>query len=116
MGGEARVPLGSSGDVEARVSDLLERMTLDEKLAQIGCVWSTSLLDEQGRFSASRAQEKLIHGIGHITRIGGATVLTPADSATFANAIQTFLVDQTRLGIPAIIHEASSGNRVGEVR
>jgi beta-glucosidase len=93
--------------VETRVSDLLARMTLDEKLAQIGCVWSSGLLDERGVFSEDRAREKLAHGIGHITRIGGATVLAPADSAAFANAIQEFLVEQTRLRIPAIIHEES---------
>jgi beta-glucosidase len=93
--------------LEVRVSDLLSRMSLDERLAQIGCVWSSSLLDERGGFSESRAREKLAHGIGHITRIGGATVLAPADSATFANAIQKFLVEHTRLGIPAIIHEES---------
>jgi len=92
--------------VDERVRDLLARMTLEEKLAQIGCVWSTSLL-ENGAFSESRAREKLALGTGHVTRIGGATVLGPADSATFANAIQRFLVERTRLGIPAIIHEES---------
>jgi len=89
-----------------RVRDLLERMTLDEKLAQIGCVWSTSLLKDGG-LDTTRAAEKLAHGIGHVTRIGGATVLTPAESARFANAIQRYLVERTRLGIPAIIHEES---------
>jgi beta-glucosidase len=91
--------------LEARVGDLLARMSLDEKLAQIGCVWSSSLLDEGGGFCESRAREKLAHGVGHVTRIGGATVLAPAQSAAFANAIQKFLVEQTRLHIPAIIHE-----------
>jgi beta-glucosidase len=98
--------------LEARVSDLLARMSLDEKLAQIGCVWSSSLLDERGAFSENRAHEKLAHGIGHITRIGGATVLAPAESAAFANAIQKFLVEHTRLRIPAIIHEESCAGYV----
>jgi len=92
--------------LETRVRDLLSRMTLDEKLAQIGCVWSSSLIQD-GEFSAARASDKLGQGIGHVTRIGGATVLGPAESARFANAIQTFLKERTRLGIPAIIHEES---------
>ena len=92
--------------LDSRVADLVGRMTLDEKLAQIGCVWSTSLLIN-GVFSPARAREKLAHGIGHITRIGGATILRPAESAALANAIQRFLVEETRLGIPAIIHEES---------
>jgi len=32
--------------LETRVRDLLSRMTLDEKLAQIGCVWSSSLIQD----------------------------------------------------------------------
>jgi beta-glucosidase len=93
--------------IAERVRDLLSRMTLDEKLAQIGCVWSTSLLDAEGGLDAARADDKLRFGIGHVTRIGGATVLSPAQSARFANAIQRHLVERTRLGIPAIIHEES---------
>jgi beta-xylosidase len=91
---------------DQRVADLLSRMTLDEKLAQLGGVWSTSLL-EGGAFSEALAREKLRHGTGHMTRIGGATVFTPVESARVANAIQNFLVEHTRLGIPAIIHEES---------
>ena len=91
---------------ERRLDDLVERMTLDEKLAQIGCVWSSRLL-EHGAFAAAAARELLAHGIGHVTRIGGATVLGPRESATFTNAIQRFLVEETRLGIPAIVHEES---------
>jgi beta-glucosidase-like glycosyl hydrolase len=92
--------------IEARVEDLLGRMTLDEKLAQLGCVWSTQVVAED-RFSTERAEELLRHGTGHITRIGAATGLRPAESAAYANDIQRFLVECTRLGIPAIIHEES---------
>lgn len=92
--------------LDRRVADLLGRMTLDEKLAQMGCAWSTSLIRD-GVFAPAKAQESLRHGIGHVTRIGGATVLRPPESAAVANAIQEFLLEQTRLGIPAIIHEES---------
>jgi beta-glucosidase len=92
--------------IDRRVDDLLARMTLDEKLAQLGCVWSTQLVADD-RFSPARAGELLAHGTGHITRIGAATGLRPAESAAFANEIQRFLIEQTRLGIPAIIHEES---------
>jgi beta-glucosidase len=91
-------------DVDARVKDLLGRMTLEEKLAQLGCVWSSDLVGEAG-FDTEQALRMLTHGIGQITRIGAATALRPRASAEFANAIQRVLVEQTRLGIPAIIHE-----------
>ncbi|HTF35603.1 MAG TPA: glycoside hydrolase family 3 N-terminal domain-containing protein [Myxococcota bacterium] len=104
--------LDVSLSVEKRVEDLLSRMTVDEKLAQLGCVWSTQLLHE-GRLKRSAASEKLIHGIGHVTRIGGATLLRPGESAAFANEIQRFLMEETRLGVPAIIHEESCAGYLG---
>ena len=91
---------------ERRVQELLERMTLSEKLAQLGAVWGLALLEERS-FSKSRAAEVLRHGIGQITRLGGASTLEPEESARVANEIQRFLRDETRLGIPAIVHEES---------
>ncbi len=44
-------------------------------------------------------------GIGQITRLAGSTNLRPVEVAAAANAIQRYLVEETRLGIPAIIHE-----------
>ena len=103
----AHVPYrNASLPVSDRVSDLLCRMTLDEKLAQLGGVWSSSVI-EDGRFSDAKAREKLAQGTGHITRLGGATVLGPTAVAEVVNAIQRFLLTQTPLGIPAIIHEES---------
>jgi beta-glucosidase len=92
--------------IEARVNDLLTRMTVDEKIAQIGGVWSTALIDGKS-FSEAKAREAIGDGIGHVSRIGAATTLRPDDSARVANAIQRFLVENTRLGIPAIVHEES---------
>src|SRR5215212_6851578 len=95
--------------IPERVQDLLDRMTLDEKLAQLGSAWVYELLDDSA-FAPEKAHALMAHGIGQITRIGGASSVRPADSARLANAIQTFLREQTRLGIPAIVHEeACSG-------
>src|SRR5262249_24897969 len=82
-------------------------MSLEEKIAQLGCVWSTQLVDGD-RFAPDRARALLAHGTGQIPRIGAPPRLRPAESAAFANAIQRFLRDETRLGIPAIIHEEST--------
>src|SRR5215470_48011 len=90
----------------ARVERLLADMSLEEKIAQLGCVWSTQLVDGD-RFASDRARTLLAHGTGQITRIGASTGLRPAESAAFANAIQRFLREDTRLGVPAIIHEES---------
>jgi len=79
-------------------------MTLEEKLAQLSGVWVFELL-ESAAFSEEKAKSLIGHGIGQITRLAGATNLEPAASAELANSIQAFLVEHTRLGIPAIVHE-----------
>src|SRR5919199_5250642 len=89
----------SSQTVDVRVEDLLGRMTLDEKIAQLGCLWSTALIS-QGRFDTDFAAAKMPHGIGQITRIGASTGLRPRESAELMNAIQKVAVERTRLGIP----------------
>src|SRR5919202_4487487 len=98
----------SAAPIDARADDLLRQMTLDEKLAQLGCLWSTALVRE-GRFDPDRAAALMPHGIGQITRIDAATGLRPRDSARLMNAIQQVAVERTRLGIPIFVHEESVG-------
>lgn len=107
MSAEAPAFRDPSLPVAARAEDLLARMTLDEKLAQLGCVWSTQLVEGEA-FCERRARELLAHGTGQITRIGASTGLRPREAAAFANRIQRFLREETRLGIPAIVHEEST--------
>jgi beta-glucosidase len=87
---------------QARADDLLARMSLDEKLAQLGGVWVTDLLVD-GQVSAGAVP----HGIGQVTRIGGTTGLRPAESATLMNDIQRAVLEQSRHGIPVLVHEES---------
>jgi beta-glucosidase len=90
--------------IAERVDDLLGQMTLDEKLAQLASRWASELTDGSG-VSLDKMRQLLPHGIGQITRIGGSSILEPLESAKAANAIQRFLVENTRLGIPAVVHE-----------
>ncbi len=94
--------------VEDRIENLLTLMTLDEKLAQLGCLWSTAFVSS-GIFDPDVVVEKMPHGIGQVTRIGASTGLHPRESAALMNAIQQVAVERTRLGIPVIVHEESTG-------
>jgi beta-glucosidase len=90
--------------INERVTDLLDRMTLQEKVAQLGSCYGPLLLGQQG----PDPEKMTIHigqGMGHISRIGGFMNLPPETIASLVNGIQNFLVNQTRLGIPAICHE-----------
>jgi beta-glucosidase len=83
---------------------LISQMSLDEKLAQLGAYWVYSL-QTRGILDPQKIAGKLKHGIGQISRPAGATTCDPVGSAKNINALQRFLVEQTRLGIPAIMHE-----------
>ena len=88
------------------LTPLLEILVL--VLAQLGGVWVTDLVTS-GHLDAAKAKEKLRWGTGHVTRIAAATALRPPELASLANEIQRFLVQETRLGIPAVVHEESTG-------
>jgi len=92
--------------IEERASHLVSQMTIEEKVAQIGGIWSSDLIDnETKQFDKSKALKNTPHGIGHISRIGAVSLLPPQQSAELANTIQSFFVNETRLGIPAVVHE-----------
>jgi beta-glucosidase len=92
------------GIVRSKVEELIGKMTLEEKIAQLGSVSIGDLLEE-GRFSAEKARRVIPNGIGQITRIAGWAKLAPKETAELANEVQRFLRENTRLGIPAIVHE-----------
>jgi beta-glucosidase len=102
--------------VEQRVQDLLSRMTLEEKIAQITAVWTgkNDLLDAKGNFSPEAAQRLYPAGIGHFTRPSdrqnvGSPLSTPfrneRETVELINAIQRHAARSTRLGIPVLFHE-----------
>lgn len=95
--------------LDDRLRDLLARMTIEEKMAQMICIWrlpQTSLFDEKGILDETSVQRNLCHGIGQIARLSDrAGGQSPAQMAELSNTLQKFLVEKTRLGIPTIFHE-----------
>jgi beta-xylosidase len=95
--------------------DLLSRMTLREKFAQMYSVWL--FFHDDGRVTLKLPQfgqrgesdmdpfEVMKDGIGQISRPLGTRPLAPIQGIKALNRIQKFLVDHTRLGIPALPHE-----------
>jgi beta-glucosidase len=102
--------------IDERVEHLVSAMTIEEKVAQLWGMWVIDIIEGHGdakKFSTAKAVQRIPHGVGHLSRIGGAAVLVPELSATLANSIQRYLVEQTRLGIPAIVHEESCAGYLG---
>ena len=103
---------------DRRVRDLLARMTLEEKAAQMMCVWqekAQKLVDAQGNLDLKKAKEafKKGHGIGQVGRPSdaGSDPATPAEGKTargmaeLTNDIQKFFLEHSRLGLPVMFHE-----------
>jgi beta-glucosidase len=91
--------------IPERVADLLGQMTLDEKLAQICSCWMFDLLDDRHVLSTDKIKRLFSNGIGQISRVGGASTFAPGVVAKTVNTIQRYLLSETRLGVPAIVHE-----------
>lgn len=94
----------SAAAIGKKVKALLSKMTLEEKIAQLGSVMAPPLI-ENGRFSPAKARETLKHGIGHISAPAMSSSLPLREVAALTNDIQKYLKENTRLGIPAIVHE-----------
>ncbi len=97
--------------VMQRVRDLLSLMTLEEKVAQMLCVWqdkAKTLVNDNGDFDPAKAKEHFAdgHGLGQVGRPSDAGGGRGArQMAELTNAIQKFFIENTRLGIPVIFHE-----------
>lgn len=96
---------------ERRTKDLLARMTLEEKAAQMICIWrrkAETLVDADGQFDEAKARAafKKGHGLGQVGRLSDAgNGLDARRMAEVANSIQRYFLEESRLGIPVIIHE-----------
>ena len=94
-----------------RVKDLLRRMTLEEKAAQMLCIWqkkSETMIDAQGNFDLAKAKKSFRNGrglgqVGRPSDAGGGR--TARQMAELTNSIQKFFLENSRLGIPVIFHE-----------
>lgn len=102
--------------IDVRVNDLLARMTLEEKVAQIITIWDNKpeIFDEKGEFDPAKMSAKFPNNIGQFARPSDAK--GPASPRTtpgrdirgtirLVNALQKHAVTQTRLGIPILMHE-----------
>ncbi|MEQ1473618.1 MAG: glycoside hydrolase family 3 N-terminal domain-containing protein [Candidatus Acidiferrum sp.] len=117
--GAARTPaqapapyLDPKTPLEQRVSDLLSRMTVEEKVAQMIGAWENRIffsdpqalfVDEKGNFIPERAAVLLKNGIGEISRPSEGR--DPREMAEYTDTVQKWVKQNTRLGIPVLFHD-----------
>ena len=98
--------------IDKRISDLIGRMTLEEKVAQLESTWQNHaqdllpeeyFIDEKGQFNEAKARQLLKNGLGQVTR--PSENRGPAEMVEFTNRLQRIAIENTRLGIPLMFHE-----------
>lgn len=112
-----------SQPVDRRVEDLLRRMTLEEKAAQLITLWEQKgkVQTDAGAFDPTEATQNFPNGIGQLARpsdkrgviassgaagaAAGSVNRDARDTAEYINAAQRWAVERTRLGIPILMHE-----------
>ena len=97
-----------------RVADLLGRMTLEEKIAQLGSVWMGAsgegdgvapMQDQFFSYDQPPFDELVKNGLGQLTRVFGTRPVDPAAGMSALASLQASTVAASRLGIPAVAHE-----------
>jgi beta-xylosidase len=96
-----------------RVADLLSRMTLAEKVAQLGSSWQGASVEGDGvapmqdQFSEQQPplDELIKNGLGQLTRVFGTRPVPAAAGVRALAGLQARIVASSRFGIPAVAHE-----------
>jgi len=106
----------ASADIDARVDDLLGRMTTDEKIAQIITIWNDKpeLFNDEMQFDLEKTRARIPLGLGQFARPSDATgPSSPREvpgrnvqqTIELVDALQQYATNETRLGIPILFHE-----------
>ena len=102
-------------EAEARVRDLMGRMTLEEKLAQLVGLWEgrggsgeggdVAPMQDAMQSDVDQIEGYAVSGLGQLTRVFGTKPVEPVEQARALADKQRWLQQNTRLGIPALVHE-----------
>ena len=92
----------ASQPIPKRVEDLLSRMTLEEKAAQL-CGDLPGGFIRDGQVSVEALREKFPHGHGRFTQYSMVGIVDPVQIAEISNALQRYFIEETRLGIPVAL-------------
>ncbi len=98
---------------DERVAELLSRMTLAEKIAQLGSIWQGAsgegdgVAPMQDQFNEEQPplDELIKHGLGQLTRVFGSRPVPAAAGMRALAGLQARIVASSRFGIPAVAHE-----------
>ena len=92
-------------DMEQKIDELYQRMTQEERIAQLRSCYMDDLFDEQGQLDTVKCKELIPNGIGHFSQYASQKPMDPNVLRDRVAAVQEWLMTHTPSGIPALFHE-----------
>ena len=99
----------TTASIDDRLNDLIGYMTVEEKVAQMLCIWQVKgeqLTNEDNSLKVDSLRKNFPYGMGQVARPSDANGgLGAKENAELCNRIQQYFMENTRLGIPVTFHE-----------
>ncbi|MBR2202073.1 MAG: glycoside hydrolase family 3 protein, partial [Bacteroidales bacterium] len=92
-------------DIDAKVDSLYEKMTKEERVAQLCGIYMTQFFDEDNKLMPEKCAEIIPNGVGHCSQFMLNTQLPPDKVRDMVAQMQDWLIHNTPSGIPALMHE-----------
>jgi len=92
-------------DMEQFVDELYNKMSQEERIAQLRSMYMDDLFDDEGRLDTAKCRELIPNGIGHFSQFCMQQPRDPNELRDRAAAVQDWLIHHTPNGIPALLHE-----------
>ena len=106
----------ATASVDDRLNDLISYMTVEEKVAQMLCIWQVKgeqLTNEDNSLKVDSLRKNFPYGMGQVARPSDANGgLGAKENAQLCNRIQKYFMENTRLGIPVTIVMPERSGRV----
>lgn len=92
-------------DMNRYVDELYDKMSQEERIAQLRSGYMDDLFDEDGQLDTARCRELIPFGIGHFSQYASQKPMDPNVLRDRVAAVQDWLMNNTPNGIPALYHE-----------
>ena len=92
-------------DMDRYIDELYDRMSQEERIAQLRSGYMDDLFGEDGKLDPDRCEELIPNGIGHFSQYASQKTMDPNVLRDRVAAVQTWLMNNTPNGIPALFHE-----------
>lgn len=92
-------------NMEQYVDELYDRMSQEERIAQLRSGYMDDLFDEEGKLDPARCEELIPYGLGHFSQYAMQKPMDPNVLRDRVAAVQEWLMNNTPNGIPALFHE-----------